>query len=188
MGMFDTITISKEYQLPIDEEQQRHIDDHVGAGKRWKRRFQTKDLSCLLDYYQIDADGSLWKVVGGQGQRVPCDDTATVNFYDYITNDQIESGTDLHVEFQALIVQGDIKQIRMTRFKAEDNTCRVSAQQQWIKQAELAEKRRKMWSWRLYNVLYATPVNWCLKWLYHVSQHVASQSIGAWRRRLLFWD
>lgn len=187
MGMFDTITVSKDYQLPIDDEQQRHIDDHVGVDKRWNRRFQTKDLDCLLDYYEIDADGCLWKVFDN-GSRDMTDITTTIDFYDYITNDQIEPGTDLEIQFQALIIQGKIADIKMNRFAAQDNSRRVSNQQQWIKQAELAEKRRKTWRWRLYNVLYATHVNWCLKWLHRVAQHVTHQSIGPWRRRLLFWD
>lgn len=185
MGMFDWITVSKDYQLPIDDEQQRHIEDHVGEGKRWKRKFQTKDLECLLDYYEIDAAGCLWKV-NGDGSRDMSDTTTTIDFYDYITNDRL--GTDLDVRLQALVIQGKITDIKMTAFKAEDNTHRVSVHQQWLEQAELAEKRRKTWSWRLYNTLYATHVNWCLKWLHRVSQHVASQSIGVWRRRLLFWD
>lgn len=187
MGMFDWITVSKDYQLPIDEEQQRHIEDHVGRGKRWKRRFQTKDLSCLLDYYEIDADGRLWKIFD-DGERVVTDVTTTIDFYDYITNDQIEPGTDLDVQFQALVIQGKIADIKMTEFKSNDNTHRVLTDQQWAKQVELAEKRRKTWSWRLYNVLYATHVDRCLKWVHRVSQHVANRSIGAWRRRLLFWD
>ena len=59
MGMFDNITVSQKFKLPIDREQQQLIDKHVGKTKVWRRRFQTKSLENLLDYYDIDEHGVL---------------------------------------------------------------------------------------------------------------------------------
>lgn len=47
MGMFDDLWVAPEIDLP-------GYDD--GA-----REFQTKDLECLMEHYQIRADRKLWK-------------------------------------------------------------------------------------------------------------------------------
>ena len=185
MGMFDNITVSREYNLPIDEEQQRHIQDHVGVNQVWKRRFQTKDLENLLDYYEIDPNGVLWSLPMNQ-DRVKSDVTNTITFYDYITNDKLD--TDLTIMFEALVIQGHVSHVKLTTFETDDNTERKTTRNKWFQQAELAEKRRKTWKWRLYNVLYATHVNWCLKQLHRVSQHVSHKCLTDWRRCLLFWN
>lgn len=186
MGMFDNITVSPDYKLPIDEEQQRHIEDHVGANNRWKRRFQTKDLECLLDYYEIDASGTLW-FVADDGSKSKADDvTTTMSFYDYITNNSLN--TDLNITFEALVIQGEITHVKMTDFSSHDNSSRVAAHAQWMQSCEQAQIRQKRLCWKLYNWLYATHVNWCLRMIYKAAQYVSNRALNQWRRRLLFWD
>jgi len=185
MGMFDNITVSQKFKLPIDREQQQLIDKHVGKTKVWRRRFQTKSLENLLDYYDIDEHGVLW-VLPDKGSREKTDLTTTVQFYDFITNDKL--GTDLRIEFEALIISGQVTHMKLVDFEAQDNSARITAQSKWEQEAAKAEMRRKKFTWKMYNWLYATHVNWLLHRLYRFGQYLSDRSLNSWRRRLLFWD
>lgn len=182
--MFDNITVSKDYKLPINDAQQQQIDKRLG-GKKWSRRFQTKDLDCLLNYYEIDKDGNVWEIPP-KGERIKTDIASTIKFYDYITSDKMK--TDLNITFEALILQGKVVDIKLAEFLSIDNSNRVKAQSQWQQAVELAEARRKKLSWKLYNVLYATHVNWFLKHLHVITHYISHKALTDWRRRLLFWD
>jgi hypothetical protein len=52
MGMYDTITISPE-KLPITPDERVLLSDE---------EFQTKDLFCYMNDYEITADGSLYLI------------------------------------------------------------------------------------------------------------------------------
>lgn len=185
MGMFDNITVSQKYDLPIDSEQQETINRHVGKTKVWQRRFQTKSLDSLLNYYEIDEHGEFWERPP-KGDPVKTDITDTIEFYDYITNNKLK--TDLSVTFQALVVNGKVMDMKLVEFEANDNSHRVDAQEKWQKAFDDASERRKKLSWKLYNWLYAKHVNWCLRKLHELGQQLSSNALNSWRRRLLFWD
>lgn len=185
MGMFDNITVSQKYNLPVDEKQQQQIDKHVGSTKFWKRRFQTKSLDCLLNYYEIDEHGKMWEIPPS-GDKTVTDITNTIEFYDYITNDKLN--TDLSITFQALVIQGQVSDMKIIEFETHDNSGRVAASEKWAEALEQASERRRTLSWKLYNWLYATHVNWCLRKLHRFGQQLASNALNSWRRRLLFWD
>lgn len=183
--MFDNITVSQKYELPLDSEQQETINKHVGKTKVWQKRFQTKSLDSLLNYYEIDEHGVVWELPP-QGSRVETDITDTVEFYDYITNNKMK--TDLSVTFQALVVSGKVVDMKLVEFEANDNSHRVAAHEKWTQAFERAEERRKKLSWKIYNWLYAKHVNWCLCKIHSIGQQLSSNALTSWRRRLLFWD
>lgn len=183
--MFDHVTVSRDFQLPITEQQQQQLDQHQDQAREWTRRFQTKSLDCLLDYYEIDKHGKLW-ILHDDGSRKLTNITTTMEFYDFITSNKLK--TDLNITFQALIIQGVVNHIKLIEFSTTDNHNRVQARQAWIQSCEQAETRRKQLSWRLYNWLYARHVHWCLRLLHRVSGHVNTHALSSWRRRLLFWD
>lgn len=62
MGMFDTLHV--RYPLPVTEETAPFAAELQGEA------YQTKDLACALDVYELRPDGTLW-MVGEQPDEEP---------------------------------------------------------------------------------------------------------------------
>lgn len=78
MGMFDTLIINSS-QLPISDQERYNLKDV------W---FQTKDLECLLDEYEITDRGELLYTVFGESRsdkQSPrkIDFSGRISFYGY---------------------------------------------------------------------------------------------------------
>ena len=133
MGMFDEINC--EYPLPMPEDPK---------GYAGSKNFQTKDLNCLMDLYEIDKDGNLFrydvkyereegnpksksilerigrlKKVSSELVREKITDL--INFYDY---QQTDGDYDYYIEYQALFRDGTISEIKLFSFEAKDNSGR----------------------------------------------------------------
>jgi hypothetical protein len=94
MGMFDDLTVTG-YPLPDGIE---------------RREYQTKSLECVLDHYEIRADGTLWVRNGwlkdGDGSWERTHVTDYIRFYDYdLDMDPVV------VEFRAHVVDGVVQSI-----------------------------------------------------------------------------
>lgn len=159
MGLFDTITIHKNHDLP--EIPDLVLETHGG---RDHLHFQTKDLDCALRLYMIDENGQLKikktdgyfeegdensESIGGRLPNFVCtqewwedtDLTAEINFYESYSED----GYDLTgwIEYKAIIFKGELSEpIRL--FKHE--TPRNFAEEEIRKNKEFKEKIQKQFT------------------------------------------
>ena len=133
MGMFDDIVC--KYPLPFPEDTKGYIPNG----------FQTKDLDCGLDSYEIREDGTLWlrecereHIEGDPNGKTFSEKfgvvkeikhwwthvktTTTIRMYDYQNND---GGVyDYWVEFEIVFIDGVIDKIKLIKFEINDNTKR----------------------------------------------------------------
>ena len=94
MGMYDNLRC--HYPLPIDSANDR--------------LYQTKDLDCLMNDYEIREDGTLWHMAYDE----PVEMTGEVRFYELL----LEPGQDLNdhtresgwIEWSAYFVKGKLAQ------------------------------------------------------------------------------
>ena len=147
MGMFDDIRC--KYPLPMPENPQ---------GYTGSQEFQTKDLDCIMDYYEIREDGSLWvekretEFIKGDPKGKTFSErfgqiktlkkwfeqvniTTTILMYHYAEyNDR---DYDYDVEYSVEFVGGKLNNVKLVSFNAFDNKQRKILHEKHKK--ELAE-------------------------------------------------
>jgi len=143
MGMFDDIVC--KYPLPLPEDTKGYIPNG----------FQTKDLDCGLDFYEIREDGTLWlrecereHIEGDPNGKTFSEKfgivkeikhwwthvktTKTIRMYDYQNND---GGVyDYWVEFEIVFIDGVIDKIKPIKFEINDNTKRKELHKQHMEE------------------------------------------------------
>ena len=117
MGMFDEVKCKMPLPLEIDVEHRDH----------W---FQTKSLDCMLEYYEIREDGTLWKRNYNKTDswdRVPADPewirqvefTGEIAFYTQASSVGAKNVGQSHsgwIEFSTYFVRGELKQFELIRY------------------------------------------------------------------------
>jgi hypothetical protein len=143
MGMYDDIVC--KYPLPLPEDTKGYIAES----------FQTKDLDCGLDSYEIREDGTLWlrecerEHIDGDANGKTFSEkfgiiketkvwwthvktTRTIRMYDYQNND---GGVyDYWVEFEVVFIDGVIDKIKLIKFEINDNTKRKELHKQHMEE------------------------------------------------------
>lgn len=168
MGMFDNITC--DYALPKI--------DLTGTGLTQQdvqtACYQTKDLDNCLDYYRIDAGGYLLlkqyrvnrieenkdHLLGIQHIQEdpywsPVDVTTSIYFYELWQ--QNHHDVDTWVEWQAIVVEGCVKSVKLFKLERTNNAERKRQEQAWQKQHQLYwERRNKLW-WKCHHYCMVVP-------------------------------
>lgn len=135
MGMFDSIQVKKDLEIP----------EEIKFLKDWKNHdFQTKDLdNCLSDYIineynelvEVVVDRKyipyteeerkrlkikpwdLWKdVIEGETTYKIIDFHGTINFYTY---ESIDDDTDFWIDYKAYFIYGKLDKIELVEFKKD---------------------------------------------------------------------
>jgi len=142
--------------------------------------FQTKDFDCLLGYYKIDSNGTLF-ILRREGMFIegdkdsknlfdrlghfkvekefyePVNDTATIEMYDYKRSN--ESEYDFYISYKICFVKGIVTDIFIHEFKAHANAERKKRDKEFAEQMKKNAELRKTYR---YKYLYA-PYNKVLK-------------------------
>lgn len=117
MGMFDEVKCKMPLPVEIDVEHRDH----------W---FQTKSLDCMLEYYEIREDGTLWKRNYNKTDswyRVPADPewiqqvefTGEIAFYTQASSIGAKDVGQSHsgwIEFSTYFVLGELKHFELLRY------------------------------------------------------------------------
>ena len=169
--MYDSIDC--QYPLPMP-------DDPKGYTGSFG--FQTKDFDCALDIYIIDKDGQLlleqreteWVEGNPNGKGFlekmghiktvktwleTLNDTRTVQFYDFV--DSNKTDYDYWIVYDAVFIEGKIKNIKLTTFEARPNSERKKRDAEFLNRMREWDKLKKT---RRYKYLY-NPYNKCLKFI-----------------------
>ena len=173
--MFDDIVC--KYPLPLPEDTKGYIVES----------FQTKDLDCGLDSYEIREDGTLWlrecereHIDGDPNGKTFSEKfgiiketkvwwthvktTCTIRMYDYQNND---GGVyDYWVEFEVVFIDGVIDKIKPIKFEINDNTKRKELHKQHIEEL----KKRKVVESTMFYRLVIKPYNKIIRF---VTRHVS---------------
>ena len=184
MGMYDQLTISKQFELPLTDVQMSIINQHLGDKRQWRRVFQTKDLSCWLDYYTIDASGKLYEIRPG-GKREFFDLTGDIRLYEYINSECVD--TDLYVDFKVVLIKGVVDHVQLINFRQTCNKERKTFNTKMEQAATQAMIKRSKLHWKIYNVLWGAPVDWLFMHVGRFGRWLNDRSTDA-RRVLLFWN
>ena len=158
MGMYDDIVC--KYPLPFPEDTKGYIPNG----------FQTKDLDCGLDSYEIREDGTLWLrecereyTEGNPNGKTWSEKfgivketkvwwthvklTISIDIYDYQHG---EGEYDYWVEFEIVFIDGVIDKIKLIKFDATDNSKRKENDRQFI---EELKKNKEFESTNLYKLV-----------------------------------
>ena len=159
MGMYDNIVC--KYPLPLPEDTKGYILES----------FQTKDLDCGLDCYEIRDDGTLWlrecereHIDGDPNGKTFSEKfgiikeikhwwthvktTTTIRMYDY--NNYNDGPYDYWVEFEVIFIDGVIDKIKLIKFNATDNSKRKEDSKRHI---EELKKNKQFESTNLYKLV-----------------------------------
>jgi hypothetical protein len=159
MGMYDDIVC--KYPLPLPEDTKGYIAES----------FQTKDLDCGLDSYEIREDGTLWLreyfreyTEGNPNGKTFFEKfgmvketkvwwthvktTTTIRMYDYQNND--DGVYDYWVEFEVVFIDGVIDKIKLIKFDATDNSKR---KEDFKRHIEELKKNKQFESTMLYKLI-----------------------------------
>jgi hypothetical protein len=132
MGMYNSVDC--HYPLPMPEDPKGYTGSHG---------FQTKDFECALDVYIIDKDGQLfleqremeWVLGNPSGKNFleksgyaktvktwlePLTNTCTIQFYDYFSSNNTDY--DYWIVYDAVFIEGKMKDIKLTTFEATPNS------------------------------------------------------------------
>ena len=157
MGMFDTIKCL--CPLPRGEEPKELANIDFNRDLIW----QTKDLECSMDQYEIRQDGTLWierydiedksnpDAIGwarfaGMYTRVnvrwePMSHyTGMIKFCEFYAPDSLEN--DYWIEYQATFIDGTVKKMSLEQFTATNNTERKNRTKEW--ESKMVQER-KLW-------------------------------------------
>ena len=157
--MYDNIVC--KYPLPLPEDTKGYILES----------FQTKDLDCGLDCYEIRDDGTLWlrecereHIDGDPNGKTFSEKfgiikeikhwwthvktTTTIRMYDY--NNYNDGPYDYWVEFEIVFIDGVIDKIKLIKFEATDNTKRKEDSKRHI---EELKKNKQFESTNLYKLV-----------------------------------
>lgn len=184
MGMFDTIIIDSEFDLNLTTNEQKLLDKVIG-NKQWKREFQTKDLECWLNKYQLDKHNKLWIHTeakrGRKFKRLYHD--GKVTFYDYITNDDINF--DIRLEYVAVFLKGKIKHLTKN-FEKQDNYTRVHNMKLFEQNRKRYDAMRdKVW-YKIYHNTYKRPGIYVINKLIKATQSLTHQLQRGRTNKFLF--
>lgn len=191
MGMYDDIVC--KYPLPLPEDTKGYTP----------QGFQTKDLECALDLYEIREDGTLWlrdveyeyddgdpngknfyekspkcREVKSSWKQITL--TQTIDMYNYHHTD---GEYDYSVEFRVVFIQGILNKIELIKFEAIDNADRKESARLF------AEKMKLRWEFEntlRYRMIYK-PYNQLIRFVF---QHVCSinrylyTNLWKWERKL----
>jgi len=170
MGMFDDIVC--KYPLPLPEDTKGYIAES----------FQTKDLDCGLDSYEIREDGTLWlrecereHIAGDPNGKTFFEKfgivkeikhwwthvktTRTIRMYDYQNND---GGVyDYWVEFEVVFIDGVIDKIKLIKFEINDNTKRKELHKQHMEEL----KKQKVVESAMFYKLIIKPYNKIIRFI-----------------------
>ena len=170
MGMFDDIVC--KYPLPFPEDTKGYIAES----------FQTKDLDCGLDSYEIREDGTLWlreceraHIDGDPNGKTFSEKfgiiketkvwwthvktTRTIRMYDYQNND---GGVyDYWVEFEIVFIDGVIDKIKLIKFEINDNTKRKELHKQHMEEL----KKQKVIESAMFYKLIIKPYNKIIRFI-----------------------
>ena len=167
MGMYDDIVC--KYPLPYPEDTKGYT----------VQGFQTKDLDCALDIYEIREDGTLWlrecerEYTDGDNNGKTFFDrlpkvkevrhwwtqlklTQTIRIYNYQHGD---GQYDYWIEFELIFVDGKVSNIKLIKFDANDNTERKENNKRHIEEL----KARRIFESRLFYKLLGKPYNKLVK-------------------------
>lgn len=173
MGMFDNITI--KYNVKVAKTTQKKLD----GINLTDIAFQTKDLSNLLDQYEISTHGKLIKIVPTKtetvktklrglarttidtikvtkSKRVTVDYTGLMYMNTFITRD--DKPTDLSIDIVARFKKGTVTSIKVSRCEALTNDKRKKYAAAFKKESERLAKRRGSLIYKIYKYVYRTPV------------------------------
>ena len=157
--MYDNIVC--KYPLPLPEDTKGYILES----------FQTKDLDCGLDCYEIRDDGTLWlrecereHIDGDPNGKTFSEKfgiikeikhwwthvktTTTIRMYDY--NNYNDGPYDYWVEFEVIFIDGVIDKIKLIKFDATDNSKRKEDSKRHI---EELKKNKQFESTNLYKLV-----------------------------------
>ena len=157
--MYDNIVC--KYPLPLPEDTKGYILES----------FQTKDLDCGLDCYEIRDDGTLWlrecereHIDGDPNGKTFSEKfgiikeikhwwthvktTTTIRMYDY--NNYNDGPYDYWVEFEVIFIDGVIDKIKLIKFNVVDNTERKEDSKRHI---EELKKNKQFESTNLYKLV-----------------------------------
>jgi hypothetical protein len=157
--MYDNIVC--KYPLPLPEDTKGYILES----------FQTKDLDCGLDCYEIRDDGTLWlrecereHIDGDPNGKTFSEKfgiikeikhwwthvktTTTIRMYDY--NNYNDGPYDYWVEFEVIFIDGVIDKIKLIKFNATDNSKRKEDSKRHI---EELKKNKQFESTNLYKLV-----------------------------------
>lgn len=173
MGLFNSITINREFKLPLPPDLGELTVDEVYSGG-----FQTKDLEYGMNYYTIHPDGSISEEVysydNGEGvseSRIKevkvVSKPQLINFYNYYTKEN----NDYWIEFRYLF--GPESEITLTQFKvtpnAERKALEAAREKEWKDRGTLLNK----WYMRPY-CWYAALVRFCFRKFNQAKQKLPS--------------
>ena len=159
MGMYDDIVC--KYPLPLPEDTKGYISNG----------FQTKDLDCGLDCYEIREDGTLWLreyereyTEGNPNGKTFFEKfgmvketkvwwthvktTTTIRMYEYYNYG--DGPYDYWVEFEVVFIDGVIDKIKLIKFEATDNSKRKEDSKRHI---EELKKNKEFESTVLYKLI-----------------------------------
>ena len=150
MGLFDSIKCKVALPVPKDRGEL--------ANENWlQETFQTKDLFCCLDDYEIRADGTLWRLDKKAKKWNLEKFTGGIRFY----NNYHMKANDYWVEFVALIEDGKlIKNVKLESWEQEDNADRRLATKRLDEFIMKQSKNRLRWQYRLF----IKPWNRFIRW------------------------
>lgn len=158
MGMYDSIDC--QYPLPMPD---------VPKGYTGSFGFQTKDLENSLDIYIIDKDGQLsiecrdteWVQGDPNGKSFldksgylktkktwlePVNKTCAIQFYNYLSSDKTDY--DYWIVYNAVFIEGKIKEIKLTTFEAEPNSERKEKDEAFKMKLNLRHEFVQTWRYK----------------------------------------
>lgn len=159
MSMFDTIKC--DYPLPLPDFTEEDIEE-LGDIDWAEQEFQTKSMENGMNTYSIEEDGRIYaeRVEFVESPDSPTgfsskslgiermDYTGELDFYNILMG----KNYDYWIEFKALFWKGDLKEIDLFEFKKEDNDLRVKAQEDFQKEMQNFQSKKKRWWFSLYSI------------------------------------
>lgn len=147
MGLFSTITVKKDFSLPLPADLGELTVDEI-----YKEPFQTKDLGYGMDYYTIHPDGSITEEIysfgEGDGQVKEIKTVGKPQLINFYNNFQKENN-DYWVEFQYLY--GDEPKITLVQFEVKSNTERKARENEFWTECNKRQELLDRWYMRPYN-------------------------------------
>jgi hypothetical protein len=196
MGTYDSIDC--KYPLPLPKDCEELKDFNFNG-----LRFQTKDFDCGLELYEIREDGTVWRFEfetiideskpsdkwGPAYKRVNehwdqlCHFTGTINFYDFIQFDTYNN--DYWIEYEATFNNGQLIDIKLSKFSTTNNEQRKSTHKNFIKAMKMREILWDKWymkyGYKYYDNTIRSIFNGWRKWS---SKWPSSHQIEQWLRPL----
>ena len=180
MGMFDTVKCL--YKLPYNTTQLAELmllDEKAAE----QDEFQTKSLYCLMDNYLIEGDGQLKVNKWPSKKWKKVTNTCKIEMYNYLTNDILDH--DLDYKWSIKFKKGVVSKCKLLHMTRHDNSNRLKTQRMWKEEREKTKRRQSMLLWKIYNVLWRTPLRVFFKYYRRLlsfipSSHVVERWLRVW--------